>query len=347
MKLTQLGSLYKLIRGESRTMRKSVAKQPRQRASAFVLESLENRVLLSATPMEVTTTEPVVTAAVVTTDKPDYAPGETALITTSNTSADGLKFGDGELVQFQVTRTDGIEDAPMGNLPWYVTDGVGGFAAYQDTIVDSNNDGVAESGDRNADGMADWIRPDNDLSVNGSISTDWYVEDQYLGASLLLTATGQASGAVATTEFTDSPLVNSVSVGVQTGSAYVGTGTSVSYNVSVTKGTGSGTVSFSLTTALPTGVTANFSGDVSFAGSDASGTVKTTTLTLTTTGVTPAGSATASRSRPQRSRAAGMDFAIGSWHFRCEQPDFDHAHVYRVTQDLQRQQLRHGVVHGL
>ena len=179
MKLTQLGSLYKLIRGESRTMRKSVAKQPRQRASAFVLESLENRVLLSATPMEVTTTEPVVTAAVVTTDKPDYAPGETALITTSNTSAEGLKFGDGELVQFQVTRTDGIEDAPMGNLPWYVTDGVGGFAAYQE-LVDATTT-AWRSGDRNADGMADWIRPDTDLTVNGSISTDWYVEDQYLG----------------------------------------------------------------------------------------------------------------------------------------------------------------------
>jgi Ca2+-binding RTX toxin-like protein len=211
MKLTQLGSLYKLIRGESRTMRKSVAKQPRQRASAFVLESLENRVLLSATPVDVTMTEPVVTAAVVTTDKPDYAPGETALITTSNTSAEGPKFGDGELVQFQVTRTDGIQDSPMGNVPWFVIDGVGGFAAYQDTIVDSNNDGVAESGDRNADGIADWIRPDNDGTVNGSISTSWLVEDQYLGASLQLTATGQEFGAVATTQFTDALSITSVS----------------------------------------------------------------------------------------------------------------------------------------
>ena len=188
MKLTQLGSLYKLIRRESRTMRKSVAKQPRQRASAFVLESLENRVLLSATPMDVPTTEPVVTAAVVTTDKADYAPGETALITTSNTSADGLKFGDGELVQFQVTRTDGIPDSPMGNLPWYVTDGVGGFNAYQE--YDANGQAV----DRNADGLADLILPDNDLTVNGSISTNWFVEDQYLGASLLLTATGRPRG---------------------------------------------------------------------------------------------------------------------------------------------------------
>jgi hypothetical protein len=198
MMLAQLFSLYNLIRRETRTMRKPVAKQPRQRASAFVLESLEHRVLLSATPMDVTTTEPIVTAAVVTTDKADYSPGETALITTSNTSADGLKFGDGELVQFQVTRTDGIEDFAMGNVPWFVTDGVGGFNAYQE--FDANGQAI----DRNADGMADWILPDNDGTGNGSISTNWFVEDQYLGASLLLTAAGQTSGAVATTEFTDS-----------------------------------------------------------------------------------------------------------------------------------------------
>src|ERR1041384_8063324 len=89
-------SVSKLIGRETRTKRKSVVKQPRQRASAFVLESLENRVLLSATPMDAPTAEPVVTAAAVTTDKADYAPGETALITTSNMSTDGLKFGDGE-----------------------------------------------------------------------------------------------------------------------------------------------------------------------------------------------------------------------------------------------------------
>ena len=125
MKLAQLRSLYKLIGRESRNMRKAVPKQPRQRASAFVLESLENRVLLSATPMDATTTTPDMTATVVTTDKADYSPGETAVITTSNTSADGLKLGDGEQVQFQVTRTDGIQDYAMGNLPWYVTHAVG------------------------------------------------------------------------------------------------------------------------------------------------------------------------------------------------------------------------------
>jgi hypothetical protein len=51
------------------------------RANAFVLESPEPRLLLSATPM---------TAAVVTTDHQGYAPGETAVITTSNQAGDGL-----------------------------------------------------------------------------------------------------------------------------------------------------------------------------------------------------------------------------------------------------------------
>src|SRR6185436_15398690 len=93
-----------------------------------------------------------------------------------------------------------------GNIPWFVTDGVGGFEAYQQ--YDSNGQAV----DRNADGLADLIRPDNDGTVNGSISTNWFVEDQYLNSSLLLTATGQTSGAVATTEFTDATLsITSVS----------------------------------------------------------------------------------------------------------------------------------------
>ena len=156
--------------------------------SSFLLESLEPRLLLSAAPVptaEMPATEPVVSAAVVMTDKADYSPGETAVITTSNTDQEGAKFGEGEMVEFQVTRTDGVPDYPMGNLPWFVTDGAGGFEAYQEY------DATGQAVDRNGDGMADWIRPDNDLTVNGSISTTWFVEDQYLGASLQLTATGQ------------------------------------------------------------------------------------------------------------------------------------------------------------
>ncbi len=246
MKLAQLRSLYKLIGRESRNMRKSVPKQPRQRASAFVLESLENRVLLSATPMDAPMTTPDMTATVVTTDKADYAPGETAVITTSNTSADGLKFGDGELVQFQVTRTDGIQDYAMGNIPWFVTDGVGGFDAYQE--YDANGQAI----DRNADGMADLIRPDNDLTVNGSISTNWFVEDQYLGASLLLTATGQTNGAVATTEFTDSASFTAVFTPT---SVQYGTATSVTLRVTNTSAGSSPNPDIgSITVNVPTGI---------------------------------------------------------------------------------------------
>ena len=123
-----------------------------RRANAFVLESLEPRVMLSVTPLP---------AAVVTTDHLDYAPTETAVITTSNQTGDGLHFAAGELVRFQVTRTDGMADspsgpesvAPAGNAPWYVIDGVGGFTAHLGSDV-------------SGDGVADWIAPDNDLTVN-------------------------------------------------------------------------------------------------------------------------------------------------------------------------------------
>jgi Ca2+-binding RTX toxin-like protein len=178
------------------------------RANAFVLESLEPRLLLSATPL---------TAAVVTTDHLDYAPGETAVITTSNQTGDGLQFGASELVRFQVSRTDGMADhvgstadvGPMGNEAWYVTDGVGGFTAHLGSDV-------------SGDGVADWIAPDNDLTVNSSISTTWYVEEQYRNSSLVVTAAGQESGAVAGQMFTDAiintttPVMNSAPSGADT-----------------------------------------------------------------------------------------------------------------------------------
>jgi hypothetical protein len=111
----------------ARTFGHAFTKHARQPTRGFALEPLEHRVLLSATPatpVEVAIvapavpTAPAAPAAVVTTDKVDYAPGETALITTSNTSEEGAKFGEGEMVRFQVTRTDGIPDEPMGNTPW-------------------------------------------------------------------------------------------------------------------------------------------------------------------------------------------------------------------------------------
>ena len=250
-------SLSNRSRRESRPLREAVAKRPRQRTSAFALESLETRVMMSATPMEVVqvpVSTPSVTAAVVTTNHADYAPGETAVITTSNTNGAGLKFSAGELVRFQVTRTDGMADSPngtangmpAGNDSWYVADGVGGFAAHQQ--FDANGQAI----DRDANGQADWIAPDNDLTVNASISTAWHVEEQYLGASLQLMALGQASGAVATTAFTDAAANTNISV---TSSAATTTyGGMVTFTAIVTDESG---------TAAPTGSVEFFDGATS------------------------------------------------------------------------------------
>ena len=73
-------------------------------------EALETRQLLAANVM---------------TDLPDYSPDMTAQISAWNDDLGGTNFAAGETVRFQVTRTDGVGDAPNGNLPWFVTDGVG------------------------------------------------------------------------------------------------------------------------------------------------------------------------------------------------------------------------------
>ena len=42
-----------------------------------------------------------------------------------------------------------------------------------------------------------WHSPDLDGQADGKIQTTWFVEGQYEGASLQLTATGQTSGETA------------------------------------------------------------------------------------------------------------------------------------------------------
>src|SRR5262245_11684773 len=66
-------------------------------------------------------------AAMVLTDKDDYAPGSTAIMTAMANDQAGVNFKAAETVQFQVTRTDGAPDFAPGNEPWRVTDGVGDF----------------------------------------------------------------------------------------------------------------------------------------------------------------------------------------------------------------------------
>ena len=86
-------------------------------------------------------------AADVATDKFDYAPGSTALISTFSDGGADHNFLVSETVRFQVVRTDGIADRAPGNLPWQVTDGVGGFAPYTDEAgrrIFSDTDGIAD-----------------------------------------------------------------------------------------------------------------------------------------------------------------------------------------------------------
>ena len=162
-----LSAVKKQLARSFQSNRRGVRRQ-RQYAIPGIVEQIEPRLLLSA---------------VVLTNQHDYAPGDTALITTSNDSTAGQNFSIGETVTLQVTRTDGGADYPQGNQPWSVTDG-----------------GVGDS-----DGLA-----------NGVIQTSWFVEDQYVGASLLLTATGSivnpdtGTVAVATTAFTDALTITSI-----------------------------------------------------------------------------------------------------------------------------------------
>jgi len=103
-------------------------------------------------------------AASVTTDKADYPPGATAYITASG-------FQAGETVMFQVLHADGTPSTGADHDPWYVTDG-----------------GVGD-----LDGV-----------VNGIIQTTWHVcEDDCVGSTLELTATGQTSGLTSKTQFKD------------------------------------------------------------------------------------------------------------------------------------------------
>ncbi len=132
-----------VIRRRSRQTAASV----RQNRRLF-LESLEDRALLAA----------------VVTDKPDYAPAETALI-----SATGYQLG--ETVKFQVLHIDGTPNTGGGHDPWNVQDGGSG---------------------------------DLDGAVNGSIKTSWYVNpDDSLGSVFELSALGLSSGNDAVYNFTD------------------------------------------------------------------------------------------------------------------------------------------------
>lgn len=110
------------------------------------------------------TADDITSRAFVQSDKSDYQPMETAIITAGG-------FQPGEAVEFQVLHIDGRSNTGAGHTPWQVIDG-----------SPSDQDGVAD----------------------GNLTTSWYVhEDDSLGAVFSLTASGQASGIDAQSSFTD------------------------------------------------------------------------------------------------------------------------------------------------
>ncbi|MBH0197524.1 MAG: LEPR-XLL domain-containing protein, partial [Nitrospira sp.] len=177
MALAQLFYLREAVRRQARSLRNRWGRNKRPSGasrtapritSSFQVEPLEPRVLLSATPVEVVTVGPAAAAAVVTTDKVDYAPGETAIIV-------GAGFNTGETVELQVLHNDGVPNTGEGHEPWQVTDG---------SVSD-------------LDGLLD-----------GNIQTTWYVNpDDSLNSSFDLTAIGLSSGLLATATFTDTAFV--------------------------------------------------------------------------------------------------------------------------------------------
>jgi Ca2+-binding RTX toxin-like protein len=123
--------------------------------------------------------ELVLPSAAVVTDRPDYALGQSAMITASG-------FAAGEAVRFQVLHTDGTPNTSADNAPWTVTDGGAG-----------DLDGVA----------------------NGTIQTSWGVSNPNdVGSSFQLTATGLSSGRTSQAAFTDTFAINLVqNPGFETG----------------------------------------------------------------------------------------------------------------------------------
>ncbi len=242
------------IQNSSRTLRK-------RRLDGRRIQELESRLLLSA---------------IVTTDLPDYSPGSIAHFTATSDGNPVDDFSPGESVQFQVERTDGVSSSPPGNLPWVVTDGVGGFEPYL--------------GDNQI-----WNYPDTDGTVNGVIGTTWFVDPQYGGASLRLTAVGLFSGVVATTDFTDAvpATLSSISVTSQITSPVYGTASSSPFSVTTNRlSSGQETATLSLDGPLPAGLTATLIPSTLTFGPGTANNSPGATLFLATSTTTPAGTYT-------------------------------------------------------
>ena len=125
----------------------------------------------------------------------------------------------------------------------------------------------------------------------GHIFNEQFIIQLYdLGEQFTLNATGLTSNYSAQTTFTDGAKVGSVDVLTQIGTLCAGTAGSATFQITVnraTGATGSITATMTVTTVLPTGMSAAFSpSSVSLSPSQSAG---TTVLTISTTSGTPSG----------------------------------------------------------
>jgi len=154
----------------------------------------------------------------------------------------------------------------------------------------------------------------------GAIYSDEYlIQPYHLGTSFVLTAYGLTSELMAQTAFTDSPKVGSVVAGTQSGVPCAGTSGQATYTVTVNRGTGGGspgnfTATLSVTSGLPSGVSASFSPNPVQLVSSASS--ASATMTLTTSAGTPSGTSTIT----VKAATSASDTAATSATFTVNQP---------------------------
>ena len=115
------------------------------------------------------------------TDKPDYAPWQTAVVT-------GEGFAVGETVSVQILHTDGRSNDGPQHAPWLVTDGFTANAFVDDA-------GVTHL-------------PDLDGQADGKIKTTWTMDDDASNSAFAVTQVGLTSGEVAQTTFTDASITS-------------------------------------------------------------------------------------------------------------------------------------------
>lgn len=121
----------------------------------------------------------------------------------------------------------------------------------------------------------------------GAFTTAYALPDTYVPL-YLLAANSTTGELLASTSFTDSISLSSVTVGSQTGTLTVGTAGAVTYGICVAYNGNNSVITYSVTSALPSGVTASFSPNG--IQNPAKCPTNSSTLTLTATAAASAGS---------------------------------------------------------